>query len=353
MLPIVELVAFIILPSIVSVILVFAGYFARNRLATRSNPKAKKIAVFDIDPERGLAEQGLLWLSITTPFTYFLAFGHYIWADYNIQMSAEGFQTFIKISSLPLALLSLIVPLSLLVMRIHSTTQTATQIAVTKYKNNLDTYYAQRKAMFEYFATIQDIKYEGNLTGSFKLHPRLHLKFFRNTPPEQGIPAVNPHQIKKMLTLLQRARKNLHLATDISTENSERLTYYMNACTNIYKLANLMALEAIHTELKTKSLAFALIDEDFVGPVRDYKYLHTLGTSTSEIIGAFRYCRSYARLICEFCGQSTRSFEQLKYNHIDRGVEFNTTNFYDLNRVIAPHAFTPYRAILKTIYLDQ
>ncbi len=325
----------IVIPGLLSLALVDLVYRLNNRTLSKQAYKKMNLQTFKILPEKGLAAQGLLWLSIVVPISYFLTFGVVAWLDYYVQLSADGFETFVKISALPLGLLSFSVPLSLLIIRIHSTSQTAKQIEITKHKNNLDTYYAHRKAMFEYFAIIKPIKYEGDITGEFYLHPRLHLKFFRKTPPEKGVPNVNIHQIKKMLILLQRTR--IHIQALIEGQNSQDIkkTHYIAACLTLYEIANLLALEQIYKTLKKNSINVEITENGQRVAYANRKYIYTIGKSQDELIGAFRFCRSYARLICEFCGYSTTSFSQSEYADIDRGEWDNTNKYRSFNYTIS------------------
>ena len=324
----------IALPPLFTVVAVKIAYHVKNKNARKKDSEAKTLLVFKIYPEEGLAEQGLLWLSIATPLAYFITFGVFAWQGHEVNITALGFERFINISALPIGLLTFAVPLSLLVMRVHSTTQTATQIKITKHKNNLDGYYAHRKAMFEYFSAIEDTEYEGKIKGKFYLHPRLHIKFFKKTPPEKGIPNVNTHQIKKMLILLQRARVSLFTAMNQSTPYQDRAMHYMNASTYIYKLANLLALEEIYKELKERSNKVEVLLNDKSETPKTPRYLYTAGTEADEIFGAFRYCRSYARLICEFCGYSTLSFTQEHYSDVDKGDRFKSPQYYQLRHAV-------------------
>ena len=145
---------------------------------------------FGLHPEKGLMDHGLLWFSILIPVLYFVAIGYVSWEPYTLSMSSDGFAKFISISTLPLTILSLAIPLPVLVSRFHATQQTATQLKATKLKNNIDVFHAHRKAMFEYFDRVPKATFEGTLDCEFKVHPRLHINAFRGSKPEQGSPRV-------------------------------------------------------------------------------------------------------------------------------------------------------------------
>lgn len=90
-----------------------------------------------LNEDSGLSEQGLLWVSILSPFLYFLALGVVSWEGYSVSVTSEGLKTFLSISALPLGAISLALPLSVLVSRLHATKQTAKQIKITQQKNNI------------------------------------------------------------------------------------------------------------------------------------------------------------------------------------------------------------------------
>ncbi|MEZ9964380.1 hypothetical protein AB4390_00895, partial [Vibrio splendidus] len=116
---------------------------------------------FKLDAKNGLLNQGLLWLAILLPISYFFVFGFIAWEGYTIEISSKGLIKFFEISKIPLTFISLALPLTILVARFHSTEQTATQIAITSHKNNLDSFYAHRKEMFSYFSQLEETDYFG------------------------------------------------------------------------------------------------------------------------------------------------------------------------------------------------
>lgn len=118
--------------------------------------------------QSSLLSQGIFWLGILIPFFSFVFFGCYAWARYHIDLSAEGLNTFISISKLPLGLLSLSIPLVAIVASVHRSIQTEaqissamTQIDLAKNKNFLDEYYAREKNLVDKCAFIE--KKIGNL----------------------------------------------------------------------------------------------------------------------------------------------------------------------------------------------
>lgn len=98
---------------------------------------------------RTLSAQPLFWASIAAPVLSFIFFGYFAWHGRSIDMSSDGFKEFVAISKLPLALLSLSIPLSAIIASAHRATQTASQIEVVLKKNALDSFYAHEKSFIE------------------------------------------------------------------------------------------------------------------------------------------------------------------------------------------------------------
>ena len=177
-----ELILVILLPPllIILVIIVFAG--------KGQNIRKRFTSTFKLNPYKGLDQQGLLWLSIVIPVAYFFAFGIYSWSGNEISLNKTGFKNFLAISELPLWLLSLSIPFSILVARVHATKQTSLQIKITEYKNNIDSYHSHRKELFEYFKKIGEVDYLGCIKAKYEVHPRLHKNYFMGKP-EVGLNA--------------------------------------------------------------------------------------------------------------------------------------------------------------------
>ncbi|MBC2660013.1 hypothetical protein H7A76_31675 [Pseudomonas sp. MSSRFD41] len=314
------LTALILLPAVFSIILIHIIFAITNNIKSKQT-KFKKLKVFSLDADRGLAEQGYLWLSILTPLIYFLVFGYFSWRDYAPALNEQGFSKFIEISTLPLALLSLSLPLSVLSARIHATHQTSTQIEATKHKNNLDSYYAHRKSMFEYFGALRKISYLEALTGDFYAHPRLHKRFFIDKGPENGTPDVNQEQFTDAIKTLKEIREHIHNTLIKDTEYLISAEQYIIASKKIIKLSKLLDLPAIYEDLLRKNQAYQLTpDKD--SPEKDIEII-TIGESKIELIAAYRYTRSFLRVLCEFAGQDVSFFDKNIINAIDKDETFH------------------------------
>ncbi len=300
--------------------------------------------LFSLNPEKGAMEQTLLWICLCTPIAYFLTTGAFAWHPYSLAMSADGFNKFIEISKLPLGLLSLSIPLTILALRLHSTQQTALQIAkttrqieITEKKNNIDAFYAHRKALIEYYEKIGPTTYEGKINGKFAAHPRLHIKFFKNTPPDNGIPLVNTRQFKRTIRKLRNTRRflaialnNLEFHRDIQANQTTRYAHrsyqdetrkiraraYIQACKLIFELSDTLILPEIYDTLKNKDQNEPKTIKYLLNKSQEITF-HPI-QSTAEILGAYRYLRSFTRLLCEFSGYSVTYFTtDTQYGHID------------------------------------
>ncbi|PCM46525.1 hypothetical protein CP335_26945 [Pseudomonas fluorescens] len=330
-----KLVICLIIPGAISIFSIKMAFKLYNALKAKKDTTHKYLYPFHIDANRGLAEQGYLWLSIFGPILYFLMFGQYSWEGYTLSVSSSGLTEFLKISTLPLGLLSLSIPLSILVARIHATHQTSVQIIATQFKNNVDGYYAHRKAMFEYFGALKKIVYLGKIEGDFHAHPRLHLRFFKDEGPTKGIPKIDNHRFKQVIDTLAEVKLNIH--TTISNKNPMvSAIHYGKACDKIYELAGILTLPVIYDTLKSSSSQFTIYDADNLTNPKNITFTK-LGTSTEELIGSYRYIRSYMRVLCEFSGYSVEFFDEKEtFPEIDKGDRFkyHPYDFRDISRIL-------------------
>ncbi|WDM57703.1 hypothetical protein K4A76_14600 [Pseudomonas sp. NEEL19] len=253
------------------------------------NTKAR--SVFELNTEHGLIKQGLLWLAIGIPLSLGFAFGLWTWSGYEVSLTPEGYKKFAEISLLPLALMSMSLPLAALVARFHSTQQSARQIVLSRTKNNLDAYYAHRKAMFEYFKEIDDTKYFNQYTFSYKTHPVIHKRFFIGTP-EDGTPAAHKHAFEQTERFILSAANLLSGVLDGSNNNS--FSFYLAASTDIYHAARKLNIKKIYMTMREQGV-HVRYDDDSDAP--------TFGTSTLETLAALRFTLEYYNNLCDFSGR--------------------------------------------------
>lgn len=272
--------------------------------------RLKALNSLSLNENKGLFKQGALWLSLAIPFGWFLSFGFTAWSGYALQVDAEGFKTFISISTLPLALLAIGLPASVLVSRFHATHQTARQIELTKQKNNVDAFYAHRKEFYTFFDRVPKTKYLGVLTGKYFMHPRLHSILFPGLPLN-GTPKICTQTLGEILSDLSLTSKYIdNVIQDKHPEYS--LSKYFEACELIRGLATKLGIKEINKKFASKSLLARLSNTD--GQLITKK---SLGTTTEHLIASYRYIRSYIMNICAFASYHEYDFFPPGLDHIN------------------------------------
>jgi hypothetical protein len=274
---------------------------------------------FKLNSEKGLLQQGLLWLSILLPTSYFFIFGSIAWGGYEIDISSDGLATFFRISTVPLTVLSLALPLTVLISRFHSTEQTAKQIAITLHKNNLDSFYSHRNELFSYFDRLQETDYFGALKGKFNVHPRVHKNFFIGSP-DLGVPEINVEMFNEIESSLQSARFQIDYVLKNKQPDNSFSMYMLSACLTIHHLSRDLGLPEIYNELADRSI---LLELEVKGRGKE-KYL-SVGTTTDDLVAAYRYSNDYFINLCDFSGHPEQEIEE-KYKYIETGGKFKTIN---------------------------
>ncbi|TRY13535.1 hypothetical protein [Shewanella hanedai] len=102
-----------------------------NNSEKQTNKKKVILKSLSLNPNTGLHEQPLFWFSLVIPFVGFLSTGFFAWHDYTLSVNSDGFNIFLNISKLPLAVWGLCLPLAVLIARLHGTIQTAAQIEIS------------------------------------------------------------------------------------------------------------------------------------------------------------------------------------------------------------------------------
>lgn len=257
--------------------------------------KGKVRSIFQLDTSKGLVHQGLLWLAIFIPLTVAMSLGWWVWSAYELDLSSDGFKKFIEISILPLAVMSLSLPLAGLVSKFHSTQQTAKQIEVVSFKNNLDAFYTHRKELLAYFSAMPAVDYLGVINVEYKLHPVIHVRFFEGSPT-QGWPQANTAVFGEVGHQISAGAKFLKGAIEPSADsNLKPLDLYLNACLNIFLAARALQLSDVADELVSRGVSIKAGGANQVG----YDLL-TMGTTTVEVLAAFRIVKSYYDNLCDF-----------------------------------------------------
>lgn len=255
-------------------------------------------SILQLDTSKGLIHQGLLWLSISTPVAVAVSLGLWVWPKYSFELSPAGFKNFIEISILPLAVMSLSLPLSGLVSRFHSTQQTAKQIEVVSFKNNLDAFYTHRKEMLAYFSAIQEVDYLGVETFKYYLHPVLHVRFFSGAP-EDGLPKTDVdsfESVKGQIISGAKFLKTVLIPGGVSSPFTT-LDAYLQACKSICLAATSLHIPQITRGLVSRGVSIRSAECE--PPSYD---LITLGISTLDSLAAIRFTKSFYDNLCDFAG---------------------------------------------------
>ncbi|MBK3440643.1 hypothetical protein [Pseudomonas lactis] len=254
-------------------------------------------SILKLDTSKGLIHQGLLWMSIFTPLAVAIALGLWVWPKYSFELSPAGFKNFIDISILPLAVMSLSLPLSGLISRFHSTQQTAKQIEVVSFKNNLDAFYTHRKEMLAYFSAMQDVDYLGVEIFKYHLHPVLHVRFFSGAP-EDGLPKIEVDSFESVNAQIMSGAKFLKSVLVPSGIGSfSTLDAYLQACKSICLAANSLHITQVTRGIVSRGV---LVRSEGCAPPQ-YDFI-TLGTSTLDVLAAIRFTKDFYDNLCDFAG---------------------------------------------------
>lgn len=274
--------------------------------------------IIKINPETGLLQQPILWLSILAPTAYFIAFGSVVWSDYSPDVSAAGLSKFLTISVFPLTLLSLAVPLSVIVASFHSTEQTATQIKITTHKNNLESYYSHRNELFNYFDRLGPQTYLSLFKAKFHVHPRLHKLFFIGSP-DRGVPEVNEQMFNEVEQHLASARTFLAMVItgDIDANRLDEI-YILNLCSHIHFLINLFNISPDLEPVLSRSEFIPVIINGKMEKIR------TIGRTSTDIVATYRYARAFYRNLCDFAGRDPNEHNIEQYFYFEIYSKYRT-----------------------------
>lgn len=271
------------------------------------------ISVFEFDTSKGLISQGLLWLSMATPVFIALSLGMWVWPNYEILVSSEGFKNFIEISILPLAVMSVSLPLTGLVSRFHSTQQTAKQIEVVSFKNNLDAFYTHRKELLSYFSAMESVTYLGVVEFNYRVHPVLHVRFFEGVP-EKGWPVIRRQSFDSVERgILQGAQYLVRVLSPTEDHGLRDLDFYLMGCKHIYLVAQSLHIREVTFGLVSRGVMI----KSSSCPEHGWDLL-TIGTTTAEVLAAIRYVKNYYDNLCDFAGVPRMKISE-EYDVVFRG----------------------------------
>ncbi|EGH99277.1 hypothetical protein [Pseudomonas syringae] len=255
---------------------------------------------FVLNTSEGLIKQGLLWAAILAPLLNGFALGFWAWKGHGPLFNPEGFAEFIKISLLPLGVMSISLPLAGLISRVHSTQQAAkqiqqaeTQIEINSFKSNLDAFYAHRKGLVEYFSGLPEIDYFGRGKFDFKIHPVLHKRFF-NGSPKHGWPSVNDDAFLVIESKLMLAAELLKPVLDMGrVSDPKALDFYLNSCSAIFVVAERLGIKKIYHDLVQEGITVKHEDGHVV----------SLGVTTADVLASIRFALEFFNNLCDYAGR--------------------------------------------------
>lgn len=141
-------------------------------LGVWGHAKHKKLRLREYLPlnERALFRQPLLWVALSLPTLYFFGAGLFAWWGMRLDLSKEGIETFFKVTSGAFLFLAPVIPLGLLVSRMHASLQSELQMAVQEKQNTFSNFYLHRNEFVKFIeaeAKSRDLATNG-LTSIYK-----------------------------------------------------------------------------------------------------------------------------------------------------------------------------------------
>ncbi|MBB1271181.1 hypothetical protein [Shewanella sp. SR44-3] len=252
--------ASIILTPLIPVVIISAIFY-RNRHSDNEHWSFSKYC-FSFDPHHGLTSQPIFWMTIIYPIALFFSTGIWIWHEYSLDISAAGYSKFIDISKLPIGLLGLSIPLSILTSRLHGTKQTAlqidkaeTQIRETQQKNKTDLYLAHYKHFCDHISTLEDPHLSFNKKLLYKqLYPLSSISY--------GVGVVSFELFER---ISYRIQELYHLLGDDTVSDSNQAKEIFSKLSVFIELTlNEMHINSIDTLLKER------FNSDTIGQIAFY-----------------------------------------------------------------------------------
>lgn len=223
--------------------------------------------------DRQLFKQPLFIVATAYPLYLFFLFGSWTWKGYSLDLSSNGYVTFLEISKLPLIILASSVPLGAIINNIHRTIQTEKQIDDTGLKNRNDIYYNHVKFILDQFEKIKGTE----ISYKYQLLERSEANHAPTLPPKALSPSpnANTYNIKSTISIHQpmelyrKIFKKASSRTDSSFEVSEEfLSELKNAWLSIHDLY-------VSTRIKDPKTSFADCQEKMIKGYSDIDITYT------------------------------------------------------------------------------
>ena len=158
------------------------------------------------NPEKNLLTLPILWVTVSIIILTSLTLGFIIYLNTPLikDLSANGFNNFVKIFSVPLGVLALIIPIVGLLAANHRSSQTSRAITTSNSQNNFSNYY---KHLEEFKKHCNELKTKEDLHFGFKeikeIDSRIIHKILYPDAKDKGIIIPTIQQIKLLQTILE------------------------------------------------------------------------------------------------------------------------------------------------------
>lgn len=285
----------IIIPVILPIILCFKikGHSPKSIAGWKNT--------FKISPNEWLLSQSLFWCSLLIPFLLFTSFGIISWREHDLNLSTTGFNTFLDISKLPLWLLAIAAPFSVIIARAHGTEQTATQIKELIKKNNSDSYQSQRNDFLTYFKDSS-------------IGVKAYSHYYPSTIEKGALP-VNEELILKTREIIKHSISVLrNMYIEHNNEYSDFDSYYRLAIDSLIKTENIFTILTFKKALENNTHYYSDKDTTINGNTKQYKKFPLVQTKT--LVESLIELTSTYNKLCEY----THSHHEISND--DKSLEY-------------------------------
>lgn len=239
----------------------------------------KDFVWFSLNPDKGLEKQGLFWFSICIPVLLSIFLWIPLWNVYSFSFTKDGYDTFLLISRLPLAMCSLSIPFSVIVARIHGTKQTAKQLANTKKQIDNTEQDNKTKLYLSHYAHFCDYA-----EGVEKAHYKYVEGFLRN----ENYNLITRIKLYHALYPQASFTKGFGVFSSEHLKNFEQfLEEYLE------KIKEILKIEENNNAVVNKRELQGEIVIELTKKIRDYEKYYTFDSTKSSI---FKQSYSYLRV---------------------------------------------------------
>lgn len=182
----------------------------------------------------------------------------------------------------------------MLVSRLHSTGQTAKQIAITQHKNNMDAFYSHRDKLFAYFDRLDESHYYNSAKVNFKLRNKVHKRFFIGDP-NSGIPKINNNWFEITQNRLGYADKSIYLALK-NYDSDIVLPYYLQACLELREASRYLEILDVIRQFSATEEEIEIEDKSSGKRRR----IDAIGENIEDLLSVYFYINEFFWNLCDF-----------------------------------------------------